>query len=110
MLKLVKQSRPELNVLVFSGYILEQLNSEIAKAFLEHIDLLIDGPYIEELNDGKGLRGSNNQHLHFFTEKLLMFQNELENGGRNNEIITGTDGTHVIGIPRKDIQTKVFNK
>jgi anaerobic ribonucleoside-triphosphate reductase activating protein len=109
LLELVKRSRPEITVLVFSGYTLEQLTSKIAKALLKHIDLLIDGPYIDKLNDGKGLRGSNNQRLHFFTDRLLMYQYELENGGRNNEIITGAYGTHIIGIPRKDIQEKIFD-
>ncbi len=33
------------------------------------IDLLIDGPYIETLNDGLSLRGSANQGLHLLTER-----------------------------------------
>lgn len=105
----VKKERPELNVLVFTGYPIERLYSDIAKNFMQYIDLLIDGPYMENLNNGKGLRGSNNQRLHFLTDKLKTYQNELLNGGRNNEIITRTDGTLIIGIPRKDIQPLLFD-
>ena len=109
MLKIIKNSRPELTVLVFSGYTIEKLASVAAKELLQHIDLLIDGTYIEELNDEKGLRGSSNQRFHFLTDRLLSFQDELEKGGRDNEIIVGDDGVHIIGIPRKDIISKFIN-
>lgn len=106
LLKIVKQRRPGLTVIVFSGYKYEQLNSDSAKRFLKYIDLLIDGPYIDELSVEKGLKGSNNQHFHYLTERLRIYQEELENGKRNNEIIMGKDGTHIIGIPRKDIDIR----
>lgn len=109
LLQIVKGKRPNITVIVFSGYTLGQLSTEKAKDFLNYIDLLIDGPYIEELNDGKGIRGSSNQRLHFLTDKLLPYKDELEKGGRNNEIVTSTDGTHIIGIPRKDVRLKIFN-
>ncbi len=111
LLKIIKQYRPELNIIVFTGYTIEQLTTDIAKNLLQYIDLLIDGQYIEELNVTQGLRGSSNQRFHFLTNRMLPYQIELEKGGRYNEIITGDDGTHIIGIPRKDINIKylVFN-
>lgn len=104
LLQIVKKKRPDLTVMVFTGYTLGQLNTKKARDFLKHIDLLVDGPYVEGLNDGKGIRGSSNQRLHFLTDKLLSYRDELEKGGRNNEIITDVNGTHIIGIPRKDIR------
>lgn len=111
LLETVLSSRPELNVIAFSGYTIEQLISDRAQKLLHLMDLLIDGPYIEELNDGKGLRGSSNQRLHFLTNKLLPFKEQLEKGGRNNEVILESNGMHIVGIPRKDINIKnhVFN-
>jgi anaerobic ribonucleoside-triphosphate reductase activating protein len=111
LLDIVKANRPDLNVIVFSGYKMEQLLSDSVQKLLHRIDLLIDGPYIEELNDGKGLRGSSNQRLHFLTDKLLPFKEQLRNGGRNNEVILEAKGMHIVGIPRKDINIKnhVFN-
>lgn len=111
LLESVKSRRPEINVIAFTGYTLEQLITGKPQELLHHIDLLIDGPYIEELNDGKGLRGSSNQRLHFLTNKLLPFKEQLEKGGRNNEVILESNGMHIVGIPRKDINIKnhVFN-
>lgn len=106
LLELVKQSRPELTVLVFSGYKYEQLSTDTAKRLLQYIDLLIDGPFIDELKEEKGLRGSSNQRFHFLTERLRLYQDELENGCRNNEVIIGENGTHILGIPRKDIDIR----
>lgn len=106
LLKIVRESRPELNVLVYTGYTIEQLISDKAKKLLQYIDLLIDGPYIDGLNDEKGLKGSSNQRFHFLTKRLHNYQEELENGERNNEVIIESDGMHIIGIPRKDINIK----
>lgn len=108
LLEVIRKKRPELNVIVYTGYTIEQLTSEKAKKLLEYIDLLIDGPYIDNLNDEKGLRGSSNQRFHYLTNKLMKYNNEIESCGRNNEIIIGTDGTHIIGIPRKDIKTTLI--
>lgn len=109
LLQKVKEKRPELTVLVFTGYTIKQLNSDTAKDFIQYIDLLIDGEYVDKLNDEKGLRGSSNQKMHFLTNRLRPYQDELENGGRNNEIIIGKDGTHIIGIPRKDVKPSIIN-
>lgn len=109
LLSIIGEYRPELTVIVFTGYTLKQLTTNIAHNLLQHIDLLIDGQYVDSLNDEKGLRGSSNQKLYFLTNRLLPYKNELENGDRNNEIIVGTEGTHIIGIPRRDIQLKLIN-
>ena len=109
LLQKVKKIRPELTVMVYTGYTIKQLNSDVAKKFIQHIDLLIDGPYVDELNDEKGLRGSSNQKLHFLTDRLRSYEDELENGGRTNEIVIEKDGTHIIGIPRKDTKPSIIN-
>lgn len=85
LLNRVSKVRPELTVLVFTGNKLEELTDPDSKAFLGKIDLLIDGEFIAELNDGIGLRGSSNQRFHFLTDRLLDFRNELEYGERNTE-------------------------
>ena len=104
LLQMVKEKRPELNVIVFSGYQLKQLNSDKANKFIQYIDLLIDGPYVDELNDEKGMRGSSNQQFHYLTDRLILFQDELENGGRSNEMVIKNEEIQVIGIPRKEIK------
>lgn len=51
---------------VFSGFLLEDLRGQAeCAALLDRIDVLIDGAYIKEQNDGKAvLRGSLNQRIH----------------------------------------------
>jgi anaerobic ribonucleoside-triphosphate reductase activating protein len=56
-----------LSVMVFSGYTLEQLKGARA---LEHIDILVDGPFMKDLPETKRRwLGSSNQVLHFLTER-----------------------------------------
>lgn len=103
LLSRVKEMRPELTVLVFTGNKLEELTDHNSKAFLGKIDLLIDGEYIPELNDGIGLRGSSNQRFHFLTERLVDFRNELEYGERKAETYWTDEERRwlvTIGVPR----------
>ena len=97
--EMVKTLRPELNVIVFTGNRLEDLTDEDSKAFLKNIDLLIDGEYVPELNDGMGLRGSSNQRFHFLTQNLLRFKEEIEMGKRRREVYVENDNELItIGI------------
>lgn len=103
LLRAVKEKRNDLNVIVFTGYTIEQLLSEKAGRFMDYIDVLIDGPYLEDQRAEKGLRGSLNQRFHFLTDNLRQFQDELKNGENRHEIVFEPDGTHIIGIPPKDL-------
>jgi len=64
------------------------------------LTLLIDGKYVKNLNDNKGLRGSSNQNLIFLSEKLRKYENDLLNKDRNLDIRI-TDSLQSIGIPNK---------
>lgn len=55
------------DILIFSGYRHEELLSRSnALAIMEHIAVLVDGPYREDLNSGLPLRGSSNQRILLF--------------------------------------------
>lgn len=57
-------------VIVYTGYTLEELQDmPSAQRLLEHTDLLIDGPYVASLDDGRSLRGSSNQRVIPLTER-----------------------------------------
>lgn len=103
LLEKVKMSRPELNVIIFTGFRKEDLLSNDALAVLDMTDLLIDGRYIENKNDGVGLRGSSNQQLHFLTDRLLPYKETLLSGKRQLEITLNNNSTDAIGIPLKNI-------
>lgn len=103
LLSRVKDVRPELTVIVFTGNKLEELTDLDSKVFLGKIDLLIDGEYIPEFNDGIGLRGSNNQRFRFLTDRLASYRNELESGDRMTETYWADEKRQrmvTIGVPR----------
>ncbi len=57
-------------ILVFSGYEIRELQTDAAKKkLLDKTDVLIDGNYIEALNDGvSALRGSVNQQIYLLNK------------------------------------------
>ncbi len=99
LLTLVLKERPELTVIVYTGYQIDDLTWAESKKLLAHTDLLIDGPYRPELNDNQGLRGSSNQKLHFLTPRLLPWKDELENGKRKVEYHIQSNRIKAFGIP-----------
>lgn len=53
------------DILVYTGWSLDEIRAdEGASRALEHVSTLIDGPYVQGLDDGQGLRGSSNQTVH----------------------------------------------
>ena len=99
LLTLIKEQRPELDVIVFTGYQKEELAWKDAKDLLCHIDVLIDGPYDQNKKSTRGLRGSFNQNIVFLTNRLLDYREELENGPRKQEVYVENDKIVTIGIP-----------
>lgn len=95
----------ELGVIVYTGFTLEQLQAMqdpwVDRLLQNHIDLLIDGPYIEEQNDGKSLKGSANQRLLFLTERYLPYRQLYEGTNRNAEVYMADNELFFVGIPNK---------
>lgn len=102
MLREVKQKRPEMTVITFTGYQMEELQWDDAKDLLAQTDLLIDGPFRHDLPAYKGLRGSLNQRFHFLTHSLDEYHDEIANGNRKQEIIVNNNDIVTIGIPTEN--------
>lgn len=69
-LRKVKSAYPEKSIWAFSGYLFEKITSgtlgdwETTKEFLSYLDVLVDGPFVEEKkNLSLRFRGSENQRL-----------------------------------------------
>ena len=61
---LKEQMRYDTGIILYTGYRMEELETvPDADRLLRYVDLLIDGPYIRELDDGGSLRGSSNQRV-----------------------------------------------
>lgn len=63
--KEVKEKFPQKDIWVWSGYTLEEIQADDSmKGILEFIDVLVDGPFIEEEKDlSIPFRGSRNQRI-----------------------------------------------
>lgn len=57
------------DILIYTGFLLDELlerRDERINRIIELSAAIVDGPYIDKLNDGIGIRGSSNQKLHVF--------------------------------------------
>ncbi|GHV54725.1 hypothetical protein FACS1894216_15320 [Synergistales bacterium] len=65
------------------------------------IDVLIDGPYIDNLNDNKGIRGSSNQQIHILNERFQDRYLDAHNWERQSQIVESNYNLISVGIPMK---------
>ena len=88
-----------LNVMSFTGFTLEKLQSEYAPAssqeLLAQLDILIDGAYVKSLavNDPDSLVSSSNQRVHVFNPEL---EDKLDWASDRIEIHILKDGSRII--------------
>ena len=95
----------DIGVIIYTG----MKYSEIENTALAHsADLIIDGEYIEELNDNKSLRGSSNQNVLCLTERYENIVSEYYGrNGRKIELILADGVTKMIGIPSKEFEQMI---
>ena len=94
-----------LGVIVYTGYRLEELRdkSDInIDIFLDKIDILIDGLYVENLNDNTALKGSSNQNIYQLSDRYKdVFDRYYNTKKREIEIHINQDDLMIVGIPTK---------
>lgn len=95
--------RPELDLIVYTGFKKAKLDWDEAKEFLKYIDVLIDGNYIAKHDDNLGLRGSSNQEIHFLTQRLIDYKDDFENSQRSLDVFVENGQTIFVGIPNQNI-------
>jgi anaerobic ribonucleoside-triphosphate reductase activating protein len=81
-----------LNIMSYSGYTYRELKSDsnlYKQKLLKELDILIDGPYLEELKELKMWKGSSNQNIYFFNQSLFL---DKRTAGSELEIIIEEDG------------------
>lgn len=87
------------DIIVYTGYQKE----ELAPDMLAGISVLIDGEYIEELNDNSLLRGSSNQKIHILDEsKKAGYESYLRTETNRIQNFYAVDGFISVGIHRPD--------
>lgn len=91
--------RRDLGVIVYTGYLYEELLADpAARALLEETDLLIDGPYVKALDDGKSLRGSSNQRVIPLTERYRGALSLYGRPERPTEAFVHGAEVHYVGV------------
>ncbi len=100
----------DIGIIIYTGYTYEELcgmEDAAIRRVLEQTDLLIDGPYIEELNDGKFLRGSSNQRSWFLTDRYEDVKTDYGIRQSSVEFYFSSDKICMVGIPAKDIMSRI---
>ena len=97
--------RTTLGVMLYTGYTVTELrklgNDRIDEILDSYVDILIDGQYIDELNDGINLRGSSNQNVIFLTDRYKGYRDLFNKKGRNVEIYATPKNVVMVGVPTK---------
>jgi len=103
--------KKDLDFICFTGYRYERLvrnppNPGVSELLAE-VDVLVDGPFIQSLNDSVGLRGSSNQRVIHLSSRLKEY--DLESNTRKVEIHVSDGELAFIGIPTPDILSAIGN-
>lgn len=102
----IARRRRDLTLICFTGYRLAALTSRPGpgvRDLLAQTDVLIDGPYVAARNDDRGLRGSDNQRVHFLTGRLADAAEELRGGPRRTQIRLRGDSALLVGVPARPV-------
>ena len=91
-----------LTIITFTGYLLEELlefDNKLINQLLVYTDLLVDGPYIQELYDEeRDWIGSTNQKVHFLSSAYKKGI-EYESGERKMEVLVSESDILINGWP-----------
>lgn len=89
------------DILVYTGYLKEELPPEI----LKNIAVLIDAPYVSARNNNCRLRGSDNQTIYILNEKYrAAYENYLAASENQIQNFATRDGYISVGIHKSDFK------
>jgi anaerobic ribonucleoside-triphosphate reductase activating protein len=101
LIEMVKLRKPEWNVMVYTGYLLRTVRKKSeCRSLLEKVDILIDGPYREEIPSRHPWVGSGNQKVNMlnrFYKKQNFNQAKLHNESASLGISNDNDDL-LIGV------------
>lgn len=95
------------DILVYTGYTIEELQEnlsvEIMSSIKEYVSVLIEGRYIDVLNDNSSpLRGSVNQKIIFFDESMRERYETYMSNGRRIQNVFYKERVVSVGIHNKE--------
>lgn len=99
------------DILVYTGYLMEELLKEKQSAdIMKDIAVLIDAPYVEGLNNGHVLKGSDNQTIYYLKDQYRkQYENYIEKykGKFLTENFPAKAGVISVGIHKPDFRKKL---
>jgi len=107
LVRVVQSLAGDVEVLVYSGYLLEELSTvgEPARRLLQEIDILVDGPYDADAGDRLRWRGSDNQRVHLLSARAERHRTESDKPWDEPRPLRvqdlGGGEFRIIGIPRR---------
>ena len=104
------REKSNLSIICYSGFTLGQIlakNELIFPRLLQYIDVLIDGLYVDRLNDNLGFRGSSNQVVHFLSDRHISDRDLFVERKRDVEIHVQKDSLLVVGVPPVNFSPKL---
>ena len=104
------RKKTDLGVRIYTGFTLEELqeaDNPDYKLLLEQCDLLVDGPYMEELNDSKNLRGSSNQRAIPLTDRYAEYAKQIGTKPAEIEMFYEEEKIRIVGVPPKNMFKRV---
>ncbi|MBF0548197.1 MAG: radical SAM protein [Candidatus Riflebacteria bacterium] len=111
------KSVKDLNILCYTGYTLEELidlSSESCNRLLKRVDILIDGPYLQNLHADLLWRASSNQRLIALSDMFKKFIEQLNpetDRSAGLEVSIGNDGSlKFSGVPHRPDFRNSFEK
>lgn len=102
------------DVIIYTGYYLSELTAmhdpDIDR-LLALAAVVIDGPYLRELNDGSLIRGSSNQTVHILKEEYRpCYERYFSEASNRIQNFTTADGVVSVGIHRADFREDLTKK
>ena len=102
------------DIIVYSGYIYDEIKeqgSENIRKILDSIAVLIDGQYVEELNNDIVLRGSENQNIIILNSRFkARYENYLVTAHNQIQNFATSDGIVPVGIHSKGFRDKIASQ
>jgi len=96
----------DIGVIIYTGYTIEELRSsrdENYNNLIGECDLIIDGIYIESLNDGKNGRGSSNQRAIAITDRYVDYVSKFGTKDTEIEFFFSESSISMVGIPSQSM-------
>ena len=98
--------KTDLGVIIYTGNTIEELKQMrdpmVDEIITDLADIIIDGEYIDELNDDCALKGSSNQVVNYISNRYKEYKNLYDRKDRSVQIVIEGKDALFIGVPTKE--------